>query len=206
MPTGYTAAIADGITFQQFAMTCARAFGATITMRDESLDAPIPDEFPESTYHCDAIAHEEARLAQFEAMTDEEAGNAARAAFEAEKMAQEARRAEKTELRNKYNSMLTEVVQWQPPMPDHEALKAFMINQIRGSIKFDCMEFGDEPSELDGPTWRTQKIEAVRWWLEYHKKEAQEEAERTRKRNEWVKALRDSLQPAGSVAINQGNV
>ena len=34
MPTGYTDKIKDGITFKEYAMGCARAFGALITMRD----------------------------------------------------------------------------------------------------------------------------------------------------------------------------
>ena len=43
MPTGYTAYVQDGVIteFADFAMKCARAFGALIDMRDESLDAEI---------------------------------------------------------------------------------------------------------------------------------------------------------------------
>lgn len=33
MPTGYTAAIADGIDFKTFAMNCTRALGACVTLR-----------------------------------------------------------------------------------------------------------------------------------------------------------------------------
>ena len=41
MPTGYTAEILNGEikTFPEFAKKCARAFGAMIHMRDDSLDA-----------------------------------------------------------------------------------------------------------------------------------------------------------------------
>jgi len=37
MPTGYTADLNDGkqVTFQEFTMKCARAFGALIEMRDD---------------------------------------------------------------------------------------------------------------------------------------------------------------------------
>lgn len=45
MPTGYTAAIKYGITFKEFALDCARNFGACISMRDEPRETPIPDEF-----------------------------------------------------------------------------------------------------------------------------------------------------------------
>lgn len=40
MPTGYTADIKDGITFRDFALRCARAFGATIMQRDEDISIP----------------------------------------------------------------------------------------------------------------------------------------------------------------------
>ena len=36
-------------------MDCARAFGACIMMRDESVDAPIPEEFKPSTYHIEEL-------------------------------------------------------------------------------------------------------------------------------------------------------
>ena len=51
MPTGYTSKIADGIGFKDFALSCARAFGACIEMRDDPSDKPIPNEFKPNDYH-----------------------------------------------------------------------------------------------------------------------------------------------------------
>lgn len=51
MPTGYTWDIKDEITFEQFIMNCARAFGALVEMRDEPRDKKIPDELKPSDYH-----------------------------------------------------------------------------------------------------------------------------------------------------------
>lgn len=53
MPTGYTVGIADGkiTTFEQYAMTCARAFGALVMMRDDPFDAPIPEEIKVADYY-----------------------------------------------------------------------------------------------------------------------------------------------------------
>ncbi len=52
MPTGYTAGILDGkiTTFQQFAKQCMRAFGATIHMRDDDMDAEITPRTPSDYY------------------------------------------------------------------------------------------------------------------------------------------------------------
>lgn len=55
MPTAYTANISKGITFKEYALLCARNFGATITMRDEPLDAEIP-EFQPSDYYVKRIS------------------------------------------------------------------------------------------------------------------------------------------------------
>ena len=48
MPTGYTEGIIDGKTetFQDFAKQCMRAFGATIHMRDEDMEAEITPRTP----------------------------------------------------------------------------------------------------------------------------------------------------------------
>ena len=62
MPTGYTAPIKDGISFNDFMWGCARAFGALIMMRDDPPGTPIPERFepycccvngwPQSTVGC----------------------------------------------------------------------------------------------------------------------------------------------------------
>ena len=73
MPTGYTAAIADGVTFEQFALNCARAFGALIDMRDEPSDAPIPERFEPSNYHEKKIAEINDELVRLKEMSQDEA-------------------------------------------------------------------------------------------------------------------------------------
>lgn len=50
MPTGYTHKIKDGMTFKEYALRCARNFGALMDMRDDPMDAPIPI-FTPSGYH-----------------------------------------------------------------------------------------------------------------------------------------------------------
>ena len=56
MPTGYTAKLMEqGQTFPEFIMSCARAFGALIMMRDDPANAPIPEKFEPSDYHVRAL-------------------------------------------------------------------------------------------------------------------------------------------------------
>ena len=74
MPTGYTARVKDGTVteFKDFAMGCARAMGACISMREAAHDAEIPEQFEPSPYHTEQLAKAKADLAAFEAMTEAE--------------------------------------------------------------------------------------------------------------------------------------
>ena len=52
MPTGYTTDIYNGkdVSFRDFALTCARQFGACIMQRDDPADEK-PKIMPEESYH-----------------------------------------------------------------------------------------------------------------------------------------------------------
>jgi hypothetical protein len=194
MPTGYTAPIADGITFEQYAWSCARAFGALVTMRDEPQSAPIPERFEPSDYNQKALerAHEE--LKQVLAMTPEQISAERDADYEGEMESYNRRMAKAADLRAKYETMLASVRAWEAPTSDHVEYKAFMEKQILQSIDFDCDTSYDTLPELkstDG--WLAIRLAELRRDLAYHEKAQREEVERTEKRNEWIKALRDSL-------------
>lgn len=196
MPTGYTAAIKDGITFRQFAMNCARAFGATITMRDDGGDGSnIPERFEPDQHHAKALKEAYDDLAALNIMTKEGAARRASEYYEAA----EARRLEMLreirELRVKYEAMLAEVKAWKAPTPDHVAFRSFMLDQIDGSIRFDCSEsyYGTPTKRLTPEEWLVSERSRIKRDIDYHTKNYAEEVERTEKRNAWIKALRDSL-------------
>lgn len=194
MPTGYTADIAKGITFQQYALSCARAFGALVLMRDDPSDAPIPDRFEPSDYNVNALKAARERLATLDAMSFDQSAEASRAAYLEALGRHEERIAEATELRNKYNGMLAQVVKWEPPTPDHVNYKTFMLDQIRESIDFDCRtDYYAKPEPMTGAQWLAGEIEKARRDVVYHAEENRKEVERTESRNAWIKALRDSL-------------
>lgn len=198
MPTGYTAAIAEGITFRQYAMSCARAFGALIDMRDEPSNAEIPEEFKASTYHAEAIASARKELASLDGITAEEAAEKAKASH----AATIARHTEAIEdanaLRAKYEAMLADVDKYDSPSPDHDNLKKFMAEQIRESIRFDCGSDYHEQAiadavELTGAQWIEAEKKRLQDSIEYNTKGQMEDDERTANRNEWVRKLRESL-------------
>ncbi len=198
MPTGYTAKIADGITFKQYALLCARAFGACIELRDNPMDEPIPDEFNPSDYHSKAIADAEKRLAVVTAMSIAECNMAALNEYEERKRSIVNYMAEHATLKEKYDAMLTAVNAWQQPSSEHEGLKTFMREQIEQSTKYDCSTdyYEKELQELkplSGDAWKSEEIAKCHKNLAYHTKENQKEIARAKSRTEWVNQLRDSL-------------
>jgi len=191
--TGYTADVVDGkITeFSDFAMTCARAFGALITMRDSPMDAPIPDEFEPDGYYAKCVFIWLKELEVVQGMTNEEAETAA---VEAHRTALQSRdgylRRQETEA-ERINSMLAKVRAWTPPTPDHREMKEFMIQQLTISLPGDYAP--SIPELLDGQTWRKRKIDELAKSVASIKVEREKEIDRAKTRTKWVKDLRASL-------------
>jgi hypothetical protein len=201
MPTGYTSDLYDGtpVAFPEFAMRCARAFGALVTMRDSSMDAPVPEEFKPSSHHSDKLAalrEERVRLgsrtpgewlAAYDAHVSEVGASNAAAA------------AESNERRRRYEAMIAEVEHWEPPSTDHRDLKDFMLSQLRESIDFDCNVYPREPDAPDARSYADAEFARIERETAYHEYEDAAERERTVSRNAWVKKLRESLADGAGV-------
>ena len=195
MPTGYTADIKDGITFDQFAMGCARAFGALVLMRDEPNDAPIPEKLEPNDYHERMLIENKEKLKQIEAISIDKANQLALDEWHESEKSRIKSLNENKELRVKYQEMLDKALAWIPPTDDHKNLLKFMVDQIEKSIEFDCSEeYYSKPTELlSGDDWLEKQKAKVEHSIEYHEKENKAEIERTNSRNSWLKHLRDSL-------------
>lgn len=198
MPTGYTEAIQRGISFNDFVMRCARAMGACVMMRDDPMDKPIPERFEPSDYHTKKLKEIEEELSMLRSMSPEQMDAAALIAYEAEiNYAREGLK-KNTEILAKYKEMLRMVRAWNPPTSDHDGLKQFMIDQITSSINFDCSsgyytEKISTAKRLSGQEWKDEKEKKLLKDMAYHTKEKTDEIYRTESRNEWIKALRESL-------------
>jgi len=198
MPTGYTAGIEDGTMtdFRSFALTCARAFGATIMQRDDPLDE-APKLQSASTYHDEQAAAAWARLNSVLGMTPaacEEAAAAEHAGRWADHARYVAARAEKLA---RYAAMRREVDAWAPPTPQHAELKAFMLQQIEVSTEGHDYEL-PEPVRKTGAEWRAAVIARAKTDIAYHEREARNERDRTTGRNAWIEALYASLPTASA--------
>lgn len=201
MPTGYTCDVQSGkvTEFRDFAMACARAFGACIMMRDEPADTPISERFdPNTSYYDDSLARAKARLIELEAMTPEQADAASRAERDAEWQAIEERNQRRAVERRRYEAMQKHVLAWTPPSDEHVGLKDFMLDQLTRSIDFDCNGSYDKPAPyLSGDDWKAEQIRKARRDIEYHTKERAKEIERAEERTTWIRQLRESLSASG---------
>lgn len=198
MPTGYTARLNDGrpTTFPEFAMDCARAFGALIEMRDEAPGAPIPERFEPSPFYALMAEEARARIAEIAYWDDAEAQRQALAACVAEGRRIAERNAESVAVRGRYEAMLAQARAWRPPTPDHFELRKFMISQLEESIRFDCWTDTSEPHLLTAAAYRAQELAYARDRAARAVVHQDEEIARAGGHTEWVRALRASLSGA----------
>lgn len=203
MPTGYTAGILDGkiTTFQQFAKQCMRAFGATIHMRDDDMDAEYQPRVP-SDWHEKELAKAQAKLKDVETITDEQILAKHKEEFTENKK----RYSEYIDKANnglaKMNAILKEVRKWQPPTSEHEGIKKFMIEQIQTTIDYDCKtdswekELEKCENELKYPnvkSIRENMISQATWSVNYHTENLKKEIDGCKNSNQWVTDFINSL-------------
>lgn len=200
MPTGYTHNVGDGTLteFRDFALQCARAFGALITMRDAPADAPIPDVIEPSSYYSGRLAESEALLAALDRMGDDEIRQAAQADNDARMEAYRKRCQDVQDTRDRYLAMLEKVQAWTPPTPDHERMKSFMAEQLADSIACDCSYTPEAPVLMSATDWLNARLEDLKQQIETHRKNDAEERRRAAERTAWVAALRASLPIEGA--------
>jgi hypothetical protein len=198
MPTGYTSDLYEGkdVTVGDFILGCARAFGALVSMRDDAPDTPIPEEFEPTDYHLTALNAAKARLDHLAAMSAADIERLAQQERDQETARFVERDAQRRALRARYEAMLDQIHYWMPPTPEHHELKTFMIDQLERSIESDC-GYRDNPPRKKAPgEWHVEQIEKAKRDVEYHATEDRKERERVAQRNQWVRALRDSLPPS----------
>jgi len=199
MPTGYTSKIYDGeqVTGKEFIMTCARAFGALIEMRDEPMGAQIPEELKVDTHHEKQLERSKQELNNYKNMPIEEIQELVDETYKKKIEENKKYYNEKLELKNRYERVLAEVEQWKLPSPEHQNLKDYAIRQLEESILFDCGHIEDYAKEVKKETaeeYIQRQIDSCLWNIEYHQKEWDKEVKRTNERNLWIKQLRDSLE------------
>lgn len=201
MPTGYTAIIEekDGATFEEFVWRCARAFGALVEMREDSLDTEVPERLKVDAYYVQVVCDAEAGLVRLKAMNREETSAAAAKEYADAKAAYRESVERAAVLRDRYAAMRAKVVLWKPPTEGHAGLRSFMLEQIDLCTRNGVGPFCSPPTRQSGSAWHARRMA---WAAE----EVERSQERLRvaealvaARNEWIDALRKSVpQPKGT--------
>lgn len=194
MPTGYTAAVADGkiVKFADFAMACARAFGACITMRDDPAEAAIPDEFLPCDYNLKALREAETELVRLCGLSEDQKQMEAASTSAKRLKSWQDRETDKSTRKTRYKAMLAEASAWEPPTTEHVELRSFMIQQLRDSIKWDCTP-SNQPAPMSAAEWYDAALAEAQGAIARHSGEHAKEVERARSRTKWIADLRASL-------------
>lgn len=204
MPTGYTAGLTEKETsFEEFALRCARAFGACATLREEPFDNPIPDKFEVYDYHLKKIAEAKQAIEDFESKTPLELQTIINQRNEEIRERRQNRREKSEKIYAAYSKMLTQAKNWQPPTPDHQGLQKFMVEQLETSMSDALTEeqIIQYNPFVEGEGFRERELKSLFKNLQYHEQEHQKEIDRTNMRNQWVSALRKSLKEVHKRAI-----
>jgi hypothetical protein len=198
MPTGYTAVLCEkGQSFQDFAIRCAHAFGALIELRDEPLDAPIPDNIGDSSYYEKALAGAIAKRDELAAMTPEQAAEHGRQLREQDIQRLNKTIAEHIVIRDRLAVMVKQVKGWLPPTKDHDGLKKFMLQQLETSSSDGDPSYFEKAlagaKERSAEDYHLAEVRQAEQDIEYYRKKAAEDDARNKERREWISALRQSL-------------
>lgn len=197
MPTGYTAKVEDGTVteLRDYMLICACAFGALIMMRDEPMDAPIPEKFEADTrYYDEKIAVVTKELSRIAALSADEALTESLAANnEIRRLHREAQNADYLRL-DRHRAMAEKVSAWTPPTPEHVEYKTFMLQQLEVSSQWLGSKRDLLPLSI-GEAWRHERLADLAHELAYSTKSRAEEIERAAGRQKWLDDLRASLPP-----------
>ena len=164
-------------------------------MRDKSMDAEIPEKFEPNYYHIECLANATQEHKRLQDMTDEE-----RVAFGAQAKEEAVINLQKNLARQiaeneRLNEMTLQVNAWKPPTPDHNELKAFMLDQIKMSMHdlSYTRKYLKEAEEHSPMSYYVAAVSTAAWNVNYHAEEDRKEFKRAEYRTEWVKQLRMSL-------------
>lgn len=198
MPTGYTAKICEGDqTFKEFALTCARAFGACFHQRDEGLDQPPKLQEPDD-YYMEELDKAIKELERFKNLSNEELSVMASDKFNEEVRQIKQDISNKKEAKDRIKKMLTEAKEYNTPTTDHDEFKKFMIDQLEQTLKWegDLSYYENSLKRfklLSGEEYRNSVIEGLQNHVEYCKKFYAKEINRVDEHNKWLKELINSL-------------
>ena len=191
MPTGYTTDIYNGkdVSFKDFALNCARAFGACVMQRDDPAGEK-PKVQPVESYHTKALK----KLGKFKKPSKKQFETFIKRSIADNKKIIN----KKKTLENAYSKMIYKATIWTPPTTEHEALKDFMIKQLVESKQWDCGldHYESELVSLSVMTYEDYIERQKQMYInncKYHEEHLIKEIALIKQRNKWIEDLQNSL-------------
>lgn len=197
MPTGYTAKLMEeGQDFNEFVLTCARAMGACVMLRDHDMSiTPTEDNVSAtSEYYREQIEKDQAKLEELQSMSPGETKAYAEKKI-AENVAHRERWRETTIAENaRIDAMIAKVTAWQPPTEDHAGLKTFMLEQLTISRHSDPdIDSLPEPDILDPAEYVADEMANLRRRIRDSRQYEAKDKQRNAERRAWIGQLHKSL-------------
>lgn len=180
------------VTFRDFALRCAHAFGALSHLQEVVLDPMPPEEDP---YFQQRLDRTKERLTRLEGLLAEDISREAEAYNERQQEQWKAEVGRSMRDKRQCRKMLAEVEAWVPPTEDHVQLKDLMRDQIKTILAMT--RSSQPPSILSASQWYTQEISQAKNAVANATQGLQQEKDRVQKATEWILRLKESLSPPG---------
>lgn len=184
-------------SFAEFALDCVGGLPMF-----HSLDGrPAPEEFVADTSLDVRALEATAELTRAtNAMTDAEWEALAEEDHAKRLQLREEMAAEATAARKRLERRIAEVRAWQAPTPDHESLRALMLEQLESVMKTDCDPYiaYDPPVRLTGAQFKELQMENLRSITANRAEMMERESAKAQRKTAWIRALRASLQQPAS--------
>lgn len=193
MPSGYTCQIEEGQSFQNYLLTCARAFGVCAHQRDYAHNVR-PEKIVIDIHHQEALKKANQELARFKKLTTKQIKNKIARQYKKDVPYRKYTIENKNSLKAKYETMLKKVDAWKPPSSVFIKLKKFMKEQIVQTIEWDCdLTYVSEVTKLTVTKYRQVHKKILVRSVKYHKTAWAEEQASVKKQNKWIDKLYNSL-------------
>lgn len=202
MYNGYVHTIIDkNQSFEEAIWTFARAFGALILMRDDPMDAPVPERFEPADYYPKKVMESQKEIDGFLALTaDEKESIRQKEIADYQAKADEALIEDQKEF-DRLNALLTEAYSWNPqPERDYSGIKSMVVETLEKAIKdnnpSDDNYYKEQIRKLQNLTpveFALERELTLRRAVTSATTNLREEQERVDGRNAWIKGLRESL-------------
>lgn len=198
MPTWYTGRVMDGkmTSTKDYILRCARAIDYLGFMRDEPMDAPIPETRPEDNYYQDLYEKAKKELSELLAMDGNDIHREAEK-WRKDKIDQEKKFYEKTKLENSRLTEMTKKLEaWKPKHESINNLRYFAIEQLGISREpVDDIDYVIQKLQsISDEEWYEKQIKRLNRDIPYYKDMASKRKNDVATTNQWLKELRESLE------------